>query len=341
MSQTFYTLEAQGASSEFHRHPSTRAADLSWHSLQALGPLSIFQGTYYVEYFLSQLITSPHSSDCVIIPIRNALPSSNVEESTPATYISVDWSRLLVFESTPHIVHVPLQLILSSPIGRNNTPLSTVPNPLQTQANLNGRSTTDVDQGTERTKIACTRCRQAGKKCSNNKPCDRCVQRGHGDTCANAQSQSRALLRGPSPPVPVIGPTRLYHASNGSEVVQPNSQFPAAQPTHASMTVENTTRQAQQTLEYPPASFYEPHSNAGNSPLNTFSVPTGPTPYTPYGHGFGQYTGTGEVFNRPANLPIWSDHAAGSVDVRGQEVLFDAGVATTNEYGSSHNLDGF
>ena len=117
MTQTSYTSEAHGASSEVHRHLNTaptllRPDAYSLHSLQAPGPLSFFQDNYYAEYSLAQLITSPHS-DCVIIPIRNALPSPTVEESTPATYISVDWSRLLVFESTPHIVHVPLKLILS------------------------------------------------------------------------------------------------------------------------------------------------------------------------------------------------------------------------------------
>ena len=108
--------------------------------------------------------------------------------------------------------------------------------------------------------------------------------------------------------------------------------------------VENTTRQAQQSqapLEYLPASFYEPHSEAGNPPFNTFGMAAGPMTYTPYGHGIGQYTGTGEIINRPADLPIWSDHAAGSLDARGQEVLFDAGVATTNESGRPQNRDRF
>ena len=57
----------------------------------------------------------------------------------------------LVCDAISMLIHA-LTLIVA-PIERNNTPLSTVP--LQTQANLNGRSTTtDVDQGTARTKIA-------------------------------------------------------------------------------------------------------------------------------------------------------------------------------------------
>ena len=110
--------------------------------------------------------------------------------------------------------------------------------------------------------------------------------------------------------------------------------------------VEDTTRQAQRspsqaTLEHPLASFYEPHSNTGNPPLNTFGMPTGPMTYTPHGHWFGQYTGTGEVITHPADLPIWPDHAAGSLDVRGlEESLFDDGVATTNESDIPQNVVG-
>ena len=63
-------------------------------------------------------------------------------------------SHLSLYSLVSHAISMPIHALtlIVAPIERNDTPLSTVP--LQTQANLNDRSTTDVDQGTARTKIA-------------------------------------------------------------------------------------------------------------------------------------------------------------------------------------------
>ena len=57
-------------------------------------------------------------------------------------------SHLSLYSLVSHAISMPIHALtlIVAPIERNDTPLSTVP--LQTQANLNDRSTTDVDQGT-------------------------------------------------------------------------------------------------------------------------------------------------------------------------------------------------
>ncbi|RPD54982.1 hypothetical protein L227DRAFT_615807 [Lentinus tigrinus ALCF2SS1-6] len=48
-------------------------------------------------------------------------------------------------------------------------------------------------------RIACVSCRHASRKCSERRPCERCIQRGIADTCVNAPSaKGKKVVDAPS-----------------------------------------------------------------------------------------------------------------------------------------------
>ncbi|KAI0717052.1 hypothetical protein C8Q76DRAFT_726412 [Earliella scabrosa] len=150
-------------------------------------PISLEGGVLYVTYNWSQLPVSP-DANYLNIPILNCAGPMVAPDNQLPLYTLVHISRLLVSPSLPEVVRVPLESFLS--LGKLSSNIEHQPPSTKPSSDLKAQPPSLTRH---RTRIACASCRAAGKKCSNMRPCERCVTRGIETSCADAQVSGKGL----------------------------------------------------------------------------------------------------------------------------------------------------